>query len=125
MAVRFPIPPIRGKGKRKPNMARLGMVWAMLAKPSAQRRAPAIRASITAPGSAMALEIAMVIETNCKCSIERDAISDARRLFTGSPFFQNALFQRGEKCPRLGGLRADELRRRQQHINRAVFQQRN
>ena len=54
MAVRLPMPPMNGSGTRKPNSARLGMVCAMLAKPTAQRRGPGRRERRTPPGSAMA-----------------------------------------------------------------------
>src|SRR5271168_2353884 len=37
-AVRFPIPPMKGMGIRKPNSAKLGIVWNTLATPSAKLR---------------------------------------------------------------------------------------
>src|SRR5450432_3137000 len=53
MAVRLPMPPINGRGTRKPNSARLGMVCAMLATPTAHRRGRGRRESSTPAGSAM------------------------------------------------------------------------
>src|SRR2546426_11586914 len=38
MGVRLPMPPMKGMGMRKPKRARLGMVWKMLAMPSAMAR---------------------------------------------------------------------------------------
>src|SRR5580704_3194933 len=68
MAVCGPMPPMNGIGIRKPKSARLGMVWPMLANPSAQRRATGAEARRRPAGIAIADAIRMALRTSTRCS---------------------------------------------------------
>src|SRR5450432_2938630 len=126
MAVWGPMPPIHGSGTRKPNSARLGMVWAMPAMLKATRRARARRARRTPPGSATAMAMAMVIRTICRCSQDRLRISDASwvliefgRSLLCLAFRAPAILQAGQKGGGFGSPGGQKLLGRKQQVERA------
>src|SRR5437899_1160455 len=78
MAVRLPIPPMKGTGMRNPNSARLGMVCKIFAKPTTQRLSDTRRVSQTPVGIEMPIAINIAISTSSRCSAVNPAISLAR-----------------------------------------------
>src|SRR5437870_11159636 len=78
MAVRLPIPPMKGTGMRNPNSARLGMVCKIFAKPTTQRLSDTRRVSQTPVGMEMPMAINIAISTSSRCSAVNQAISLAR-----------------------------------------------
>ncbi len=66
MAVRLPMPPMNGMGIRKPKSARLGIVWKILATPSAMAR-NAGRCTMNMPsGTPMRMAMVMAMTTSVR-----------------------------------------------------------
>jgi hypothetical protein len=68
MAVRAPIPPIRGTGIRKPKSARLGMVWITFTKPMIGFRRASRRVRRIPVGIPMNTAIPTEVPTRKRCS---------------------------------------------------------
>ena len=74
-AARAPIPPINGTGNRKPNIARLGIVCAMLAIATSGEASRGRRAANTPSGTPIATAIVVEITTSSTCSARSVASS--------------------------------------------------
>ena len=67
IAVVAPIPPMSGRGIRKPKSARLGIVWNTLARPSTGPRHAGRRVRTTPSGMPMTMAIPVEIATRERC----------------------------------------------------------
>jgi hypothetical protein len=78
IAVRAPIPPMRGSGIRNPKRARLGIVWTTFAKPRTGRARRGRRVSATPSGTPIATASAVETRTRTTCSPVSATISVRR-----------------------------------------------
>src|SRR6185503_20313318 len=78
MAVRTPMPPMKGTGIRKPKRARLGLVWARLARPRTGRARRGRRARAMPRGTPMATARPADTRTRRTCCPVRSSSSDRR-----------------------------------------------
>ena len=78
IAVRAPMPPMKGIGMRKPKSARLGIVWTTFAKPRTGRARRGRRVSATPSGTPIPTASAVETTTSTTCSPVRAAISVRR-----------------------------------------------
>jgi hypothetical protein len=68
IAVVAPMPPMKGKGMRNPNRARLGTVWNTFATPSTGPRHAGRRVSRTPSGTPITIAAPVEIATRYRCS---------------------------------------------------------
>ena len=66
-AARAPMPPTSGTGSRNPNIARLGMVWTMLATPTSGALSRGRRAANTPVGTPRAIAASVDTATSSTC----------------------------------------------------------
>ncbi len=66
-AARAPTPPMSGTGSRNPNIARLGMVWTMLASAISGAASLGRRAENTPSGTPMQTATSVEIATSTTC----------------------------------------------------------
>jgi len=87
MAMRAARSPSQGRGSKKPNMAREGMVWRMLAMPITGRAQRGERARRMPAGMAMAAAKNMAEAVSHRCSMVRVRIVEAfwERKLMGRP----------------------------------------
>src|ERR1700730_7452201 len=78
MAVRTPMPPMKGTGIRKPKRARLGMVWARVARARTGRARRGRRARARPRGTPSATAMPPETRTSRTCWPVRSSSSDRR-----------------------------------------------
>src|SRR6266508_2529580 len=86
IAARAPTPPKNGTGRRNPNIARLGMVWTTLAKPTTGVLSRGLRAARIPIGTPIATAAVVEISTRKTCCATRLASSprcDIQKVMTG------------------------------------------
>src|SRR5438552_11474670 len=95
MAVRTPMPPMNGTGMRKPKRARLGIVWARLARARTGRARRGRRASAMPTGTPTATAMPAETRTSSMCCPTRRASSARRSARKRSSLTRSASRQRG------------------------------